>query len=149
MSDVRIVRIKPEVLKAFPASLDCYIVEAPKQSPAWQFYTVDLFHLRFLPGFPTVFKDFPEAQYEISVAALDPNVRPVSGDVTTLSRLAPRNHYQQFNVPSDDDARAVLEELMELVQLEKLLVEPLLSTGGGTDRTWKSRTDFIVSKYAR
>ncbi len=128
------------------ACLESWIIDAPGQSPAWQQYHVGLIHLREIPGVEPAHKQYPEAQYEIMLHALSPDVIAVPDDLQTLRHLHPANHVQQFHGINDEQAVEILRGLVKLVLAGELPAEPLLSTGGGADRQWAAATQSLLSQ---
>lgn len=90
------------------ATLGMWIVSAPYAHPAWHMYSVSVVHLRDIPGAPPANKRYPEAEYELTIWALDPNV-VVDPDVHPLKLpiLTPPNLVHQFHGVTDEQARAV------------------------------------------
>ena len=118
------------------ATLGAWFLQCPGQSPAWQHYHLSIIHLRPIDGVkPAVIKR-EGATHEIMLAALDPKDNPVPDDICSWHWLSPLNFVGQLELPSDENAKTVLEILAHAVADGFLWAEPLLS---GQKEPWESQ----------
>jgi hypothetical protein len=121
------------------ATIGSWVVHAPGHSPAWCHFTISMIHLRDIPGVRPANKQYPKAEYELIVAALDPN-HPIDFDnlnATGFCWLRPFNVVQQFHGVSDEQAVKILETLIEDAVKGQALLEPEGVRGG--HRLWITR----------
>lgn len=98
------------------ASLATWLVHAPQSHPIWPYKQVCLAHLRPIPGFPDAYKHYPEAEYELTVLAINPETHPEPDpDKDPFTLLLPAEAGVQFHVSSDVDARRICEVSVECV----------------------------------
>ena len=95
------VTLKPQTPDQ-EATLAGWLIHAPGQSPAWSDYLLMLVHLRDLPGVPPATRKFPEAEYQMTLFALDPEGKPRADDAETWWPLTPFNAEVQFAGPTSD-----------------------------------------------
>lgn len=110
------------------ATLSSYLVYFPASHPFWPTYLVAMIHLRDMPGVPPANKDFPEAEYEFMIVALDPEGTPghplAVDDMQSFRHLTPINVRVQFNAASDDDARQRCTDAVTLICQQGAGIEP-------------------------
>jgi hypothetical protein len=107
------------------AALAGWLIHAPGQSPAWEHYMLQLCHLRELPGVRPASKQFPEAEHQIILLALDPKGRPVPDEPASWWPLTPHNALVQFGeAPSDEAAASALYAIVEAIVNGKMMAEP-------------------------
>ena len=98
------------------ASLATWLVHAPQSHPIWPYKQVCLAHLRPIPGYPDALKHYPEAEYELTVLAVNPETHPdPDPDGKPLTLLLPAEAGVQFHVDSDHEARRICEVSVEYV----------------------------------
>lgn len=90
------------------ATLGAWLIHAPGQSPAWDDYLLMLVHLRPIDGAQPAMKQFPEAEHQITLLALDRRGRPRAADPETWWPLWPLNGEVQFGGASDAEAQHAL-----------------------------------------
>ncbi len=76
----------------------------PPQHPAWDTYAISLIHLREHEGSPPPQKEYPEAEYEISLYAMDGEKRPIPWSRDTWRFLTPANVIMQFDGLPEEEA---------------------------------------------
>jgi len=104
------IRPADRISRDHDATVAAWHLHCPHAHPFWSWYVVYLIHLRDVPGQskpPT--KRYPEAAYEVVVAALDPE-HPIQPAVVQRHRhLEPFDHVIQFHGTTDAQAVAVIE----------------------------------------
>lgn len=85
------------------ASVVGWIISAPWAHPLWHSYSLNLIHLRPLPGYPPPTIYLPGATHEIILHALDPDHKINLEE--TPRWLSPANFAAQFIEPSDEAAK--------------------------------------------
>lgn len=111
----------PPLLKP---TLGAWILELPKQSPAWSYYFLSVISLADFPDIKPAVKKYPEAQYEILFFALNPNYEPDPLNHASIVALRPFNYVNQFNGCSDADAAEVGSRLVQQLVEGQQLAEP-------------------------
>lgn len=123
------------------ATVACWWLDCPGQSPAWRHYLLAVVHLRPIEGqehAPVV--TVPGSTHELMVVALDPDRGPNPEDTETWGYLRPTNVVEQLELP-DDDAASQLAHLSAQAVVDGVLwAEPPLS---GQVEPW--RTSMIQS----
>jgi hypothetical protein len=117
------------------ANLASWPIEAPGQSPAWSHYLLSVAHLRPMPGVDPPAKQFPEAEHEILLVALDPAIGPRADDQETWHHLIPANAAVQFGGATDEEAVRVLDLAAKAVCDGVLPAEPAFPRRG--QEVWK------------
>lgn len=106
-------KVKPnseESKKTSPAVGAClvqWLMSLPQSHPFWHGYLFSLTHLRDLAGVPPAEKSYPEAEYEFSIYALNPELAlpDPDGEPFEPPLLHPANLVTQFH--GLDDAAAI------------------------------------------
>lgn len=112
------------------ARLASYLIHASGWSPAWHHYLLSVISLRDLEGFPPARRDYPEAEYELSVFAVDSGINdpgqppPDPADLGTLRLLTPQNLSVQFHEVDETMAAHIGEMAMKAVCDGYLIPEP-------------------------
>jgi hypothetical protein len=107
------------------AALAGWLIHAPGQSPAWEHYMLQLCHLREMPGVRAASKQFPEAEHQVILLALDPKGRPDPDEPESWWPLTPYNALVQFGgAPSDEAAVSALYAVMEAIVNGQMMAEP-------------------------
>lgn len=117
------------------ATIDCWVVHAPGHSTAWEHFTMAIIHLREIDGVPPAYHTYPGSEYELIVAALDPE-HPIDFDSPELQSfqwLTPFNVIEQFHDVDDTKAAEILERLVEDAVQGQAPLEPEGIRGG---REW-------------
>lgn len=124
------------------ASINHWIIRAPNQSPAWEYYIVGCVHLRPVEGQsrPPHLR-FPGATHEILILAVNPklgdNLRPENwlertnqaAEQGEAIHLVPVNYVHQFGGLTDGEASTLVDLLAHSIVNGYLPAEPLLSGG--------------------
>jgi len=100
----------------WPASLDLYLVHCPAAHPLWSWYVVSGCSLADLPGVPPARKHYPEAEWEVSIFALNPEhdgdlmvwLRGPASATLAWRHLEPVNVVEQFHGVDRDGANRIL-----------------------------------------
>jgi len=96
----------------------------PCHHPFWDKYLLSVIHLRDIEGEEPARKDYPEAEYELMVHALNPEKNPTHKDRETWQLLRPVNIQEQFH-GVDDDQAAYIGELAAKTCIDAyLFIEP-------------------------
>ena len=107
------------------AALAGWLIHAPRQSPAWEHYMLQLCHLRTMPGGSSAPKQFPEADHQIILLALDPKGLPVPDEPESWWPLTPHNALVQFGgAASDEAAVSALYAVVEAIVNGRMMAEP-------------------------
>lgn len=113
------------------ACLAVWVLDRPGAHPAWSTWVVSACHLRPIAGVRPAVLHYPEAEYELQVAAVDP--RPDVGPDEPMPFMMLLDLVHQFHGVTDREA----------VRLVHLYVEAVVSRGASPDsdfRTWWKRT---------
>lgn len=106
----------------FPHGVGVWAFEARWAHDVWTHYTVSLISLEPKGGdAPVKMPGCEAATHELLVAALDPKCG-MPDRAEDMVILSPVNHVVQFEVANDEQARAVAERMIEL--MEKKHVHP-------------------------
>lgn len=104
--------IPPELRNA-SEGIATWLLFAPHAHPMWSYHILYAIRLREVPGMPQLFLEFPEANHEIGVLALDPEGQPYSSAQIedsmrtsgySLPYLTPPDAVVQLDC-TDDEAR--------------------------------------------
>lgn len=144
-ADKSSIDLKPEIvqnagerLRVRPghaqAMLSGWLIYAPGWA-IWDHYLLSLSHLRPVPGLPEAKRLYPEAEYELLCAALDPRFKPRVTDISSLSPLSPVNFVGQFHGFAEEDAVNICSMLAELVVRRRL--PPETSGISGAVELWQ------------
>lgn len=133
-----------EVIIDEPSSLEssatvaCWFLRCPLQSPAWDCYVLSVVHLRPIEGSknqPVI--EVPHASHQLMLYALErgrvgssvarEHADPSPDDIGTWRMLVPINVCQQFEVESDHRAGLLAEMAARAVSAGVLWAEPPLS----------------------
>lgn len=87
------------------ASLAGWLMLLPGAHPLWNWYLLNVIHLRDIEGMPPAVKAEVSHTHEIIVVALDPERgRPDPANAESWQHLVPVNHAVQFAASNDGDA---------------------------------------------
>lgn len=118
------------------ATLACWFLTCPGQSPAWENYLLSCVHLRPVEGAEhDAVINVPGATHELMVLAMNPDFHPVAEDPETWGFLRPTNVIEQFEVPSDNDAIRLTGQTVRAVLDGIFWAEPPLA---GQVEPWRS-----------
>lgn len=102
------------------AGIDQWVINGPYH-PAWSWWYVAAVHLRPVEGAPLPKKQFPDAEYELSIWSLKdaPNLDDLAqGRITEQGRLTwlwPPDFVQQFSGATDDEVRDIVSSVVQLI----------------------------------
>lgn len=116
-----------EVTTDQAATIGCWFIHAPGQSPLWSRYILACIHLREMPGATQAIIDVPGSTHQVFLYALDPDKNPQMRDLKSWSALRPINFSMQLELPSDDKARELLGLAAQAICDGTLWAEPPLS----------------------
>jgi hypothetical protein len=133
----------PPVRPDQDATLRAWLLEIPRASPAWRHYLLAVVHLRPIDGVRPANKQYPEAEYELMVVALNPDKNPRADDLQTLQHLTPINVVEQFHGVDDEQARQICDAAARAVVGGTLPAEP---DGAGRD-WWHACLQQMVDHY--
>lgn len=122
------------------ATLAMWLVEAPWAHLAWDKWLVSIIHLRDIPNVKEAKKKYPEAEYELMVAALDPQ-HPIDLDNPRWIFLQPVDLVEQFHGVDDAVAVHIIELLVDRV------VAGVLSPDSDYRRAWQELLRSTVEHY--
>lgn len=124
-----------------PATLDCWIINAPSYHPLWSQYTLTVITLADVPGVPPAKKRTPEMTHELMVMALNPEHGPYEAEQVgegTLHLLRPGNVAEQFT-GTDEQATELAALAAEAVVHGRLNPE----TGDAPDRIRREWSEAV------
>jgi hypothetical protein len=101
------------------ATLACWLVHCPGAHPFWDHWLIACIHLREIEGVAPPAKDYPEAEFELMVAALDPK-SDLDPDRCNWQVLTPLDVHEQFHGVSDEIAQHIAEMFVNVVVSGKL-----------------------------
>lgn len=130
------ITLEPSDAPDVAGTIATWFLDCPGQSPAWRHYVLSIIHLRPIQGVKPAVIARPGATHEIILVALDPQSNPIPSDVETWTHLRPLNFVGQLTLPSDDQAKIVVETLAKAVIDGILWAEPPLS---GQVEPWESQ----------
>lgn len=117
------------------ASLACWFLFCPGQSPAWHCYLFDIVHLRDIEGVAPATIDVPGATHQVFLAALNPELDPSPLKPDTWQHLTPINVSEQIELPGDEAAATLGEHCVKAVLAGDLWAEPPLA---GAVEPWRT-----------
>lgn len=94
----------------WPATLDAFVVTAPRWHPLWSQYLLALITLSDMPGVGPAYREFEGATHQVIVMAMDPDhgpYTPGSFAENTVRYLLPGNIGHQFKA-TDEQALDVV-----------------------------------------
>lgn len=140
------INLQPETA-AQEAMLKQWLLNLPKQSPAWSDYSLGLCHLRDIPGARPAKKRYPDAEYELLFFALNPDYNPDPTNINSLAPLTPINYSTQFHDLTDGEAVVVATKMMQGLVDGQYFAEPQGIVGA---REWWERSieDFVEEAKA-
>jgi hypothetical protein len=98
-----------------PAHLAMWLMHCPGAHPFWSWYVVALVSLRDIEGQPPAHKQYPGAEHEMLIVAINPD-KALNPDVPMEwlpARLEPANLVAQFDGVSDKDASRLTTWMVE------------------------------------
>lgn len=124
--------------------LRVWLMEVPGAHAFWCHWIVSLVHLRPMEGVRPAVKAYPEAEYELSVMALDPQ-KPIDIDVKgDFTLLQPLDLVFQFHGVSDANAVALADWYVENV-----MTNPTLSPDSDFKALWQRRLAIMVDTFQK
>lgn len=112
-----------------------YLIEAPGQSPFWSQYLLALIDLADLPGVEPAYREFPDARWEFTAVALDPEY-PQDPDSFQLHPLVPANAVVQVPDHPAELVTSCTTALMQAVLAGAIAIEPPFTSIAHTAR-WR------------
>lgn len=117
------------------ASLACWFLNVPQQSPVWDCYLFDVIHLRDIEGVSPATIRVPGVTHQVLLIALNPEREPKPDDPHSWQMLTPINVSEQIELPGDEAAAEVGEQCVKAVLAGTLPAEPPL---GGAVEPWRT-----------
>jgi hypothetical protein len=110
---------------------------------AWDTWLIQACHLRDVEGMPPAKLHYPEAEYEITILALDPRQGPFDPDQlpTQLPFLEPVDLVKQFHGCSDEQVRRMLGLMVREICAGRM------SPDSDYRRAWERTIDSTVEHY--
>lgn len=127
------------------ATVAMWFLDCPGQSPAWRHYGLSIIHLREIKGVGPAHITREGATHEVILTALDPEKNPAPTGRETWSWLRPINFCGQLRLPSDEQAREVIEYLAKGTADGYLWAEPPLS---GQVEPWQGQLRLLEEHVA-
>ncbi len=134
------IPLKPQS-PAEEACLACWVVHATWAHAFWSYWGITLVHLRDMPGVPSAHKNYPQAEYELVIAAIDPDECPPDRDAFVPAYLHPIDVVKQFDGVRDRDAVRIVELAVDAI------VAGQLSPDQDYRRTWNRVIDATVEHF--
>jgi hypothetical protein len=100
--------LEPKTTPAHYAALYSSLIRAPRAHMLWQWHLLTVIHLRDIVGVRPAHKQYPEAEYEIGVYAIDPASTP-DPEHPPFNILRPEDIVVQFHGINDDQAKRIGE----------------------------------------
>lgn len=99
------------------AILGVYLINSNTFHPHWTQWVCSLIHLRDIDGVSPAMKHYPQAEFELTVQAVDPEAPITERKVSfkDVKFLTPIDSVVQFNGISDDQARGIQRSMMGLI----------------------------------
>lgn len=124
------------------AGLSTWIVNVPGAHPFWSWWAIHLIHLRELEGFPPAKKQYPEAEYEFLITAINPEQCPEPDpDIPGYPFLEPVDVCEHFHGIIDADAIRICRLAV------RAIVDGHLSPDQDFRPAWKNTIQTTVSHY--
>lgn len=117
------------------ATVACWLLHCPGQSPAWAHYLLSAVHLRAVVGGHEAEVRVPGATHEVLLLALDPEKSPVPDNPASWAWLLPLNVQEQVQLGSDDQAADLVESCVRAMLAGNLPAEPALA---GAVEPWRT-----------
>lgn len=100
--------LEPKMSPAHYAAIYSSLIRAPQAHMLWQWHLLSVISLRDIVGARPAHKQYPEAEYEIGVFAIDPASIP-DPEHPPYSLLHPEDIVVQFHGINDDQAKRIGE----------------------------------------
>lgn len=101
------------------AGITCWLINVPGAHAFWAYWTITVISLKDLPGVPPAKKQYPEAEYEFIIMAIDPercpNPDPDRIIVDGYPWLTPLDVVEQFHGISEVDCRRLAEGAVQAI----------------------------------
>jgi len=117
-----------------PPALAVWLLDCPGAHVMWRYWRVSLVHLRPLDGLPPAIKQYPDAEYELVSAALDPDREVNPDQLGSLVPLDPLDFVHHFHGMNDAQA----------VKLLELLVDAVIRGVLSPDSDWRTRWRRLI-----
>lgn len=119
---------------AHSACLAIWVLDRPGAHAFWSSWGASVVHLRPISGVEPAKLNYPEAEFEIQVIALNPKPE-IDPDVGPIPFLMPPDLVYQFHGVSDRDA----------VRLLNLFVHSVVEHGVSPDSDWRERNEKMLA----
>ena len=106
------------------AGIAIWLMHIPGPSPAWHHYALSIITLQDYPDIPKATLNYPEAEFEVMVMAVDSSKNPQPDDLKSISFMQPVNYIEQFHGVSSEEAAMVARVLVKAFVEGKLFPEP-------------------------
>jgi len=126
------IQAEPDTI-AQSATLKCWFLDLPGAHPFWHCYMLSVVSLRDILGVPPAQKQYPDAEYEMHLIALNPELKPNPSDLKTITHLYPPNYVSQFHELTDSEAITLGLTMAQGLVDGKLIAEPQGVVGA---RSW-------------
>ena len=134
---------KPDAAKLempdWQATLGQWLLTVPGAHPVWHSYALGVIHLRDIPGVRPAHKQYPEAEHELLLLALDPEKPlPDPDDVANFkpAYLTPLNLVEQFHGVTDEQA----------VEIAEWLGRSFIDGLANPDTDYRTQTQLLLRK---
>lgn len=127
------------------ATMALWLLHCPGAHPMWSYYVMCLIHLRPIPGeTQPAHREYPEAEYELIVGAVDPKVEPDPDDIEGFARrvMSPLDQRDQFHGVTDRHACHVVE------LMARACTDEILCPESGFRQLWQSTLHNTISHYS-
>ena len=101
------------------AVIAAWLVDVPWAHPGWDYHAITAIHLRPTIGRKPSYKFYPNAEYELMIASVDPDTQP-DPDVGLFSYLAPIDIILQFHGVEDDFVKGMIESAVGCVLRQEI-----------------------------
>lgn len=123
------------------ACLSQYVVNGPFH-PFWSWWMIGLISLCDIPGVPPAHKQYPDAEYELLILALNPECCPPDPDaVGALTFLTPPDLVYHFDIRNEEAAKEIIEGAV------KAIIEGRISPDQDYRQIWKRILKTTVDHY--
>jgi hypothetical protein len=123
------------------ATLDMWLTNCPCLHMAWSWWWVTVIHLRDIPGVEPAKKDFPQAEYQLTIIAQNPELAPDPDEPTSMRPLYPLDVIEQFHGVTDEQAVQLLETWA------KGIVHGQISPDSDFRRAWNEQVRLGVQHF--
>jgi hypothetical protein len=126
------------------ATLVVYLVKMSGAHPFWDHWIVTVVHLRDIDGAPPANLQYPEAEYELLIVALNPEASPENIDPDDLPAplpwLSPIDAAIQFDCGGMDQAA---------IKIARLAIESMTRGEASPDTDYRGHWEAVIKKTAQ